>query len=494
MAIRLRLALLFAAGAALLLAAGGAVFVHELSAGLRGSLQATLRTQANALVQSLPDGGNFQDPGPGTAPPGNSGASDLGRASKSSDALSQVVSATGRIFNPSGPAATRPLLSAAQLARARRSELYVQSAPSGESSFLLLARPLDSPRGSVVVVGASLDLLDESVRRVVAALAVGGPLAVVLAGLGAWLLAGAALAPVERMRLQAAEISAKDRNATLVVPRTKDEVASLAHTLNSLLGRLQEALSRQRGFVASAGHELRTPLAILRAELELANRRGRSREELAAAVASAGEETERLVRLAEDLLVLARSDEGAPLLRLDVQDVTAIVVRSMDAYRQRARRAQVDLRLQGADHLAACVDETRIRQVVDNLVDNALRFSPAGSTVELTLGDNGANVTLEVGDRGPGFAPEFLPHAFGRFQRSDDERSRDHHGGAGLGLSIVQALVEAHGGRVSAANRIGGGALLRVILPAGVLPAAMARPAAWPRSLHRGAVRRRARS
>lgn len=459
MGIRVRLALLFAAAAALLLASGGAVLVHELSSGLRGSLLAVLQTRANALAQSLPDGqgSTYQDPG---APSASLGGDQADR-----ETLSQVLTPAGKVLSPSSPAVSRPLLTMAQLAAARRRALVVERVVDhSEAPFLLLAVAAGDHSKLVQVVGTSLSTLDDAVHRVVMALAVGGPLVVALAGLGAWMLAGAALAPVERMRRQAAEISEHDRDATLAVPGTGDEIASLARTLNRLLGRLQDALSRQRGFAASAGHELRTPLAILRAELELARRQGRSRQELAAAVDSAAEETERLVKLAEDLLVLARSDGDVLTVSLVDRDVVAVVARSVERFGERAAASSVTLALHAPAPLVAPVDESRLRQVMDNLLDNALRFAPAGTEVEVRVTAPAEEILIEVADRGPGFPPELLGRAFEQFSRADGTRARDH-GGAGLGLSIVRALVEAHHGRVSASNRPAGGATVDVVLP-----------------------------
>lgn len=458
MPLRLRLALLFAAGAVVLIAGGGFLLTSVLSAGLTSSVAATLQTRAAALEQTLPDSS-----GPGHH---DGAASRRARNERARDeeSVSQVVTAAGAIRFPAGDGASKPLLTPSQLAAARRRPIQVRHTIPGEEPFLLLAQPLAGTKGSVLVVGASLDLVDQSVGRVVLALAVGGPVAVVLAGLGAWFLAGAALAPVERMRRQADEISERDTDASLVVPATRDEVAALARTLNQLLARLQGALGRQRGFVASAGHELRTPLAVLRAELELANREGRSRGELALAVASAAEETERLVRLAEDLLLLARSDESTPLERVAPHDLVPVAARSLDAFAERAVSAGVELSLRAPAPAVVALDESRARQIIDNLVDNAIRFAPAGTAVDVSVTCSGDQARLQVGDRGPGFPADFLPHAFERFRRPGSDRSRDH-GGAGLGLSIVQALALAHHGRAEAANRPGGGAVVTVVLP-----------------------------
>jgi len=251
----------------------------------------------------------------------------------------------------------------------------------------------------------------------------------------------------------------------LRVPGTHDEIAALAGTMNDLLLRLRSALARQRAFVADASHELRTPFAVLHGELELAGRPGRSKEELSVAVASAAEEASRLTRITDDLLLLARGDENKLSLQLEHTDVTALLARSAQQARARAEAAGVTCRVEAAAGLIAIVDAGRIRQAVDNLVDNALRFAPPGTEVVICAEHTAGSLVIEVSDSGPGFPAEFLPLAFERFRRPDQGRARSA-GGAGLGLAIVQAIAVAHGGRAVAANRPEGGATVRLELPA----------------------------
>jgi two-component system, OmpR family, sensor kinase len=460
MSVRIRLALIFALGAALVIGVGGLVFTHELSAGLTGSLVAGLRSRADTVAQNLGGsaGPNVQDPGGGQPGPA------AGLAGQS-DSLTQVIGPNGAVLDAFGPGTAKPLLSRGELASARRAELVLQRSPArGDAPMLLLAMPAGDARGTVVITGISLTTVDQARSRVEAALLIGGPLAVALAGLGAWLLAGAALAPVERMRRQAAKISGQDADTVLSVPGTGDELAALARTLNDMLGRLHRALSRQRGFLAVAGHELRTPLAVLKGEVELALSPGRSRADLLAALREAAGETDRLIKLAEDLLTLAAADEGTSLVRLRRCDLAAVIAAAVAAWADPARKKGVELRLASPARLAAVADSDRLRQVIDNLFDNALRFAPSRSAIEVTLRPEGGAVVLEVADEGPGFPPGFLPVAFERFSRPEDHR--DEHQGSGLGLAIVKTLVEAHGGQVMAANRPGGGALIRVVLPA----------------------------
>jgi signal transduction histidine kinase len=234
--------------------------------------------------------------------------------------------------------------------------------------------------------------------------------------------------------------------------------------MNELLSRLHEALARQRAFVADAGHELRTPFAILQAELELASRPGRDNLELTTALSRASEEAGRLTRLANDLLVLARSDDQQLEVRRTQVQVRALLSESTDAFARRAGETHVTLRVQARPDLTVAVDPDRIRQAVDNLLDNAVRFSPEGSTVTVRGVAEGTDARIEVEDSGPGFPSDYLPKAFERFSRPDSGRGR-RGGGAGLGLAIVQAIAVAHGGKATAANWPEGGAVVGIELP-----------------------------
>ena len=319
-------------------------------------------------------------------------------------------------------------------------------------------------RGISVSGGESQDVYEATLSQVARELAIGGVVFVAIAALGAYWLARAALSPVERLRRQVAAVSGRDDESAVEVPGTRDEIAALADTMNELLGRLQGALARQRAFVADASHELRTPLAVLRGELELAARPGRGRDELAAAVRSAAAEAERLSRLTDDLLLLARNDEDQLSLRLETTDIGKMLARSAAIAASRLAAAGVSCRIEAQDGMLAAVDGDRIRQAVDNLLDNALRFAPRGSAIVLSATADGCDLGIQVRDDGPGFPPGFLPHAFERFRRPDTSRSRDD-GGAGLGLAIVRAIAAAHGGTATAANRPGSGAMVSLRFP-----------------------------
>lgn len=454
MPIRLRLAALFALATLVLVAVGGFVFVASLRDGLETSLDTALRARADPLVQRVrrASGGiDFEDP-------------QRGSLLRPRDSVAQVLDPAGRVGDSSDAVGARSLVSPARRLRARSGPRFGIVTVDHER-YRTLAAPASRPDGTwTVVVASSLSSVDSAVSRVETGLVVGGIVAVLLAGFGGWLLATAALRPVERMRRDAAQISEHDVASRLAVPETRDEIAALARTMNELLARLQGALVREQAFVADAGHELRTPLAVLRTELELAGNPNRTPDDLRDSILHAASETDRVVRLAEELLFLARNDHQAGVLRRELEPVVALVTRSVELVASRAADARVAIEVHGDPSLAVPLDAELFRRAIDNLLDNALRFAPPGSSVTLDIGTEGHELVVRVADRGPGFPPEFLPHAFERFRRADDARSRAD-GGSGLGLAIVLSVTEAHRGTVTAANRPGGGAEVMIRLP-----------------------------
>jgi heavy metal sensor kinase len=331
--------------------------------------------------------------------------------------------------------------------------------------FRIIAAPVTVDGSTrVALVGASLEATDEAVDRVRDALVGGGAIAVLLTGVGAWFLAAAALRPVERMRREAADISEHDTAARLEVPAGRDEIAALGTTMNQLLTRLQDALARQRTFVGDASHELRTPLAVLRAELELAARPQRSTPELREAIAHAVVETNRVIRLADELLFLAEGDADQQVVHREDRSVRDVIQHSLGRIEPRAAARGVRLVTDLRDDRRARVDPGLLQRALDNLLENAVRYAPAGSTVTVHADRDGDRLAISVLDEGPGFPPEFLPHAFERFRRADDGRARSD-GGSGLGLAIVLAVARAHGGTARAGNRASRGGAVTLELP-----------------------------
>ena len=450
--IRARLTLISAALMALVLAVSGGFLYLRLRADLLEAVDSGLESQAAALVPnvlrpdgSLGEGGGLIDPG---------------------DAFAQVLG-TGAVVIQSSPGLrSAPLLTEAEVAGLRGPRFLERDVQTVDEEVegRLLAVPVTG--GRILVVGASLDDQHEALARLAALMAVGGPLVLILAGGVGWIIAGAALRPVERMRIQAAAISASEPGRRLPPAGTGDEVARLGETLNEMLDRLEQALQRERRFVDEASHELRTPLANLRIELDLALRRARSSEELEAALRSAADEAERLARLAEDLLVLARADRGRVPVRREEVDLAELVGGEVDAFAARARQADISIEARVPDGLRSSVDPLRMRQAVGNLLDNAVRSTPPLGTVTIEVAHANGFLSLEVRDTGEGFPAAFLRNAFEPFARPDPSRSRpDADEGSGLGLAIVRAVAEAHGGTVEAANRPGGGAAVTLLIP-----------------------------
>ena len=457
MSIRLRLALLFAIASAVFLSLGAWLFVSVLSSSLLSSVDSQLAVQASHASSYLNAGSQV--------PPTTSGANGP-------EYVVQVIDGSGTVRGSSADAPAVPIIPAAELGQAKSQQVVVTHTRNDEHERVL-AQPLPGRAGWTVVVGASLETYDATMSRVTTELAIGCSLFVLLAAGGSYLLAKSALKPVERLRAEVSDLSVRDVPGTLAVPRTHDEISALARTMNDLLVRVRTSLERERSLVADASHELRTPFAILQGELELAQRPGRTRDELMTTVTVAAEEVARLTRIADDLLLLSRGDQGQLQILPVVVGVRDLLEGFMGHAEPRITAHRMTGRIECPLDLRARVDPDRVRQVVDNLIDNSLRYCPTGSSIELRAGAVGRDLWLEVADNGPGFEPSFLPHAFERFRRSDASRSRDH-GGAGLGLAIVSSIVGAHGGTVIAENGPAGGACVRLTLQNVVEPDAAA--------------------
>ncbi len=427
------------------LVAVGLFVYSRVGSDLDAALDTSLRTRADDLAA--------------TAASAAGATADQGRLVARDESLAQVIGPDGSVEYASPGLGGSPLLAGRELARARRGAVFIDrdAVARFDEHVRLLARPAD---GRVVVVGATREDREEALASLGSVLLVGGPVALLLAALAAYGVATAALRPVNAMRSEAAEISRLGSGRRLPVPPGGDELAQLGGTLNEMLERLERSTERERGFVSSASHELRTPLALLKAELELALREGRTPEELREAVASAAGESDRLVQLAEDLLVLARADEGRLPVRPEPLDAGELLATTARRFEARASESGRELRVETTDGVAVHADRLRAEQALANLVDNALRYGEG--SVELLAERAGAGVRLHVLDRGPGFDPALDGRAFDRFTRGDRARSR---GGTGLGLAIVDAIARSHGHSAGAGERDGGGADVWIELP-----------------------------
>jgi heavy metal sensor kinase len=456
--LRLRLTLVFAAAMATVLAAVGVFVYLRVGGALLTSVDQSLRAGASETVNHMQRADLTHDADFSLVDPDNARG----------ETLAQLLDVNGRIVR-STPAGLAPLVGRSTVARVEGGTRILQTTglTGRKSEWRLLARPVTAGgRRLVLVEASSLSSRQETLDRLLFELAVAGPVALLLASLAGYALAAAALRHVESMRRQAAAITAATPGVRLPVPPSRDELSRLAETLNAMLGRLEASLEHERRFVADASHELRTPLALLRTELELALRRPRSREELESALRSAAEETERLTSLAEDLLLIARSDGAGLPLRLETIDVGSVLEGVAARYADRAAAAGRELRTAEDASLAVLADPARVDQALGNLVENALRHGKG--TIDLFPRGRADVVELHVTDEGPGFPPGFAPRAFDRFSRADEARGRS---GTGLGLAIVDLIAKAHGGGAQAGQRPDGGADVWIVLERAQAPA-----------------------
>jgi two-component system OmpR family sensor kinase len=389
--------------------------------------------------------------------------------------LVEVVSPDGRIQVEGDPLAhTAALrLSAAQLAESK-APLTVQ-AGNPARSWRVVVKSL--PAGRHAVIALSLDDLSSTVTRLEVADALAGIVAVaLLAGIGVPLVR-TSLGPLRQIEATAAAIAAGDLSQRIDHPSTRTEVGRLAGALNAMLSRIETAYQareegearalvseeRMRQFVADASHELRTPLTSLRGLAEYALQQGQqaSPAELLRLMSLVQQESARMGRLVDDLLMLAQFDLDRPLDQRPV-DLSSIAAAAVSA----ARRVEPDrpITLIAGDPVIAWVDDGRVRQVIDNLIGNALQHTLPGSPVIVTVTSSLIDAQITVTDRGPGMTAEQAAHVFERFYRTDQARARSQ-GGAGLGLSIAAALAAAHGGDITVDTAPGQGAAFRVTLP-----------------------------
>jgi two-component system OmpR family sensor kinase len=442
--IRVRLTAAFALAMLLVLVGAGSFVYLRLQADLNEGVNANLHTRA-AAVAAAAHGTRFPSAGAGGGQPEESFTAVLGPGGRMLDAT---------------PGVREQVLSTAELRRAMRGPVTFERQIAGvEGMTRVLARPLSGrSAASVVVVGQSLDDRNVALSGLVTSFGVGGVLALLVASAVGYALARAGLSPVEAMRRRAAGVSLSAEEQRMPLPVAHDEVRRLGETLNEMLDRLRRSFERERRFVADASHELRTPIAVVKTELEGALRTGDYGPQVREALLAAIEECDHLAQLAQDLLVIARAGDGQLPVRREDLAVGPLLEGVREGFADRAGQQGRALRVDAPDDLRLSADPLRVRQALGNLVDNALRHGEGDIVVGARSASGG--VQLHVADQGPGFGPDIAERAFERFARSDSARTR---GGTGLGMAIVRAVAEAHGGWAAIAP--GAGATVRMWLP-----------------------------
>ena len=453
--IRARLTVWYVVLLAMIVGGVGAFLVLRLRADLTDSVDGALSPAADQIAL-------------GFRAEGRPEAHDVSATVLSGDrAASQVLDGGGRIVASYGDAVSRrPILGAAELQRVLRGARVERTADlgPGEARFRLAARSIvRGGRSYAVVATQSMVGVDRSVHRLLVLLLIAGPAALLATAAGGWWLARRALAPVQRLTTQAQDIGMQRLDERLAVPPTRDELARLATTLNTMLARIEHGVDEQQRLIADASHELRSPLAAMRTELDVSLRADALPPAARAVVESTRDEVDRLSRMVDDLLTLAGADEGgldAALETVDLMDVAAAVVGALEPL---ARSRSIGLRLEGAP-APGRADGRLLRQALGNLVDNAIKYSPPGATVLVRTAADGDETWVRVEDDGPGVPPELRERVFDRFFRLDASRTRAT-GGSGLGLAIAREIARAHHGRVWVEPRPGGGSAFCLTVP-----------------------------
>ncbi len=414
-------------------AVGGVLLVRSHRSALVGGVEDAARLRSRDIAASITAGNLTQS----LAAPGGD------------ENLVQVVDQTGQVIAASPNVEGEARISRLSPGPSGYVARTVSRPPIGDSPFRVVARRVTSDAGRYTVyVAGGLEAVNDSTTELTRLLVVGLPALFLLIGVTTWVLTGRALRPVESIRSEVEAIGAQDLHRRVPEPDTGDEIERLAHTMNGMLTRLEESNDRQRRFVADASHELRSPLAGIRAQLEVSlaypdrgDRHQIDQDMLA--------DTVRLQRLVEDLLILSKMDEHAREDRRIPVDLDAIALREARRLRSHTAHRVDTTAVSGAQVVG---DPDQLTQVVRNLLDNAARH--ATSTITVTLAETDPGACLTVADDGPGIAPEDQEQIFERFARLDDARVRDT-GGAGLGLAISRAIVVAHGGSITVENTPG---------------------------------------
>jgi heavy metal sensor kinase len=338
---------------------------------------------------------------------------------------------------------------------------------SDEHELLLHELPFRASDGSkfLIEVAAPYNQIEAVLRGLLLTFALGLPLIVALAIGGGYILMRGALRPVDEIRQKAAQITSRNLSQRLPVVHTGDELERLATDLNHMIERLEESFHQINRFSADASHELRTPLTVLQGELEAIAQKGESLpEDVRDTIGSALEETHRLAKIVESLLAISRLEAGEARVQPVRLDFAELARSTADQMRLLAEEKQISLDCNGADRVEVDADPSRLKQVVVNLLDNAIKYTAEGGKVTVSVTQRDGHAVLEVADNGLGISASDLPHVFERFYRADKARSRQM-GGTGLGLSIVRSICLAHGGHVTVNSTEGYGSLVSVELP-----------------------------
>jgi heavy metal sensor kinase len=453
---RARLTAWYVGVLAAIIAVLGVFVAVQLRSELEQRVERSLEADAAQLARAYPEGrAEFVDV-----------SASLLHALPQGPAASQVLDGSGHVLVAYGRQARRPMVAPDQVARALSAKHFFTTrtpAPTGQS-FRLWVGDVTAGRGDrVLVVGQSLRSVEDSVASVTSLLVIGGLAALLAAAAGGWWLARRALRPVGQMAEAADRIGIDRIHERLSEPKREDELGRLGRTLNRMLERIERGVEEKQRLVADASHELRTPLAVMRSEVDVTLLDERLDPEAHAVLESAREEIDRMTRIVENLLTLARVDEGGLKLLPAPVSLRDLAANALEPLQPGAAARGVEIKLAEGEAVAQA-DADLVRQVVTNLLDNALKYSERGSEVEVRVWSHDGRAGLTVKDSGPGIPAEARSRVFDRFYRVDASRTRSS-GGSGLGLSISKEIIRAHGGRIWVESADGGGSSFSFEVP-----------------------------
>jgi heavy metal sensor kinase len=454
--IRLRLTLWYVVLLAIILAAFSAGIYLTLRHNLYADLDDSLETRANDLVPLISQVGARP-----TLPADVSADNpDLG------EQFVRLYDAFGQLtFDNSDQPSTVPA-DAKAVQRALSGKATRRAASVEGDSFRVLLVPIeqDGRVTGVLEVGRAAGDVSDTLNTLLLILVTAYPVTLAVASLGGIFLASRALSPIDELTGLARRISAEDLSQRLNLRLPDDEVGRLARTFDEMIARLEDAFRRQRQFTADASHELRTPLTAIKGQVEVALTRPRQPDAYREVLQNVNEQVDRLIRLVGSLLTLARADAGQIPVAVEAVDLHDLVGAAVEQVQPAAQQRDIELVLTTGAPVTLRADEDLLLQLLLNLLDNAIKYTPSGGRVTAGWSTDSTQVELWVRDTGAGIAPEHLPHIFDRFYRADKARSRAE-GGVGLGLSICRWIAEAHGGSISAESEPDRGSTFTARLP-----------------------------
>lgn len=461
MPLRLRLTLWYGSALALVLIIFSTVLYVITARNLRDSVDQSLEETATAAVRSLEERGFLP-------------------LIDEEELMSQFpelarIDKFFQIFSPSGTITIRsPNVKQHELPLSRQA---LEVAFSGRTIFESAKYPKEPPlrlisvpiiyRGNllyIVQVGTSMESVEQTLNRLLLVLLVTMPVALAVSLAGGWFLAGRALRPVDAITLAAQRIAGGDLTQRLNVPPSVDEIGRLASTFNNMIARLETSFRQIRQFSSDASHELRTPLTVMKGETELALRRPREAGDYTVVLESNLEEIDRMTRIVDELLFLSRADMGEVKMEHLPVSLESLLE---DIYRQASLLGQergIQVVLGTMAEAVVHGDELRLRELFLNLMDNAVKYSSPGGTVEMNMTAASGHAKVSITDHGIGISPEDLARIFDRFYRTDDARAHTKKG-TGLGLAICAWIAESHNGRIEVQSEPGKGSTFTVILP-----------------------------